>query len=484
MSENTVTHLPLKSTTKEPVSGAPAQAANYDSIPLAKMQPGERIAAFVAKTGRYSLHRASDTLYRFDGAIWRAISDSAVKSDLADFYMTRGFQPGASVFESDARALKIYSSTKQSPEMAEPKAGVIAFANGVYSIIDGSFSSHCAENWLRSHNGIDYAAALPGETLSGSAPHFSKWLAHNAGNDEAKAKRILAALYMVLTHRYEWQLYVEVTGKGGSGKSVFMSLCRLLSGEDGSKATTLHALRDSMALETLIDARLITMSDQPAYSGDCANLKAITGGDSIFINPKYKKGFDAKINAVVVVANNEPAVFTEHNGGISRRRVLFKFGEPVERPDPEFMAKIKTELPVIVRHLLKELDDTTAKSLLIQQRDSEESFDAKAEASSIYSFVKHLDPLPAPTGMRMGGKPATTNEERPREYLYHAYLAFMQYNGYTNPLSVLKFKQAVTALMKERGFPFEEKKNSVGVRYNITLADTADEWLPQASTNN
>lgn len=478
MSDNTVTHLPLKSTMKEPVSGAPARAANYDSIPLAKMQPGERIAAFVAKTGRYSLHRASDTLYRFDGAIWLAVSDSAVKSDLADFYGGGGFQPGASVFESDARALKIYSSTKQSPEMAEPKAGVIAFANGVYSIIDGSFSSHCAENWLRSHNGIDYAAALPGETLSGSAPHFSKWLAHNAGNDEAKAKRILAALYMVLTHRYEWQLYVEVTGKGGSGKSVFMSLCRLLSGEDGSKATTLHALRDSMALETLIDARLITMSDQPAYSGDCANLKAITGGDSIFINPKYKKGFDAKINAVVIVANNEPAVFTEHNGGISRRRVLFKFGNPVANPDPNFMNKVKGELPVIVRHLLKELDDTTAKSLLIQQRDSEESFDAKAEASSIYSFVKHLDPLPAPTGMRMGGKAPTTNEERPREFLYHAYLAFMQYNGFQNPLSVLKFRQAVIAIMKERGYEFADKRDSVGLRYNVELAESASEWLP------
>ena len=378
MSENTVTHLPLKSTMKEPVSGAPAQAANYDSMSLAKMQPGERIEAFMQSAGRYSLHRDSDALYQYDGSIWRLKPDSHIKSELAAFYTSRGFKPGAGVFDNDLNALKVYSSFGDSPAMGEPAANVIAFANGVYSIIDGSFSSHCAENWLRSHNGIDYAAALPGETLSGSAPHFSKWLAHNAGNDEAKAKRILAALYMVLTHRYEWQLYVEVTGKGGSGKSVFMSLCRLLSGEDGSKATTLHALRDSMALETLIDARLITMSDQPAYSGDCANLKAITGGDSIFINPKYKKGFDAKINAVVVVANNEPAVFTEHNGGISRRRVLFKFGEPVERPDPEFMAKIKTELPVIVRHLLKELDDTTAKSLLIQQRDSEESFDAKA----------------------------------------------------------------------------------------------------------
>lgn len=461
-----------------PVSYFHSNTPSANGLPLSKIQPGERIAAFVAKTGRYSLHRASDTLYRFDGAIWLAVSDSAVKSDLADFYGGGGFQPGASVFESDARALKIYSSTKQSPEMAEPKAGVIAFANGVYSIIDGSFSSHCAENWLRSHNGIDYSTSTEGETLSGNAPNFSAWLEHNSGGDESKGRRLLAALYMVLTHRYDWQLYVEVTGKGGSGKSVFMSLCRLLSGEEGSKATTLHALRDSKALETLIDAKLITMSDQPAYSGDCANLKAITGGDSIFINPKYKKGFDAKINAVVVVANNEPAVFTEHNGGISRRRVLFKFGEPVERPDPEFMAKIKTELPVIVRHLIKELNDGAARQLLIEQRDSHESFEAKAETSSIYAFVRHLAPLTAPTGMRMGGKAPTTNEERPRECLYHAYLAFMQYNGFQNPLSVLKFKQAVIAIMKERGHEFADKRDSVGLRYNVELAESASEWLP------
>ncbi|MCV5591071.1 winged helix-turn-helix domain-containing protein, partial [Escherichia coli] len=62
----------------------------------------------------------------------------------------------------------------------------------------------------------------------------------------------------------------------------------------------------------------------------------------------------------------------------------------------------------------------------------------------------------------MGGKPATTNEERPREYLYHAYLAFMQYNGFQNPLSVLKFRQAVIAIMKERGHEFAEKKGAVG----------------------
>ncbi len=29
---------------------------------------------------------------------------------------------------------------------------------------------------------------------------------------------ILAALFMVLANRYDWQLFLEVTGPGGSGK--------------------------------------------------------------------------------------------------------------------------------------------------------------------------------------------------------------------------------------------------------------------------
>jgi putative DNA primase/helicase len=31
---------------------------------------------------------------------------------------------------------------------------------------------------------------------------------------------ILAALFMVLANRYDWQLFLEVTGPGGSGKSI------------------------------------------------------------------------------------------------------------------------------------------------------------------------------------------------------------------------------------------------------------------------
>jgi phage/plasmid-associated DNA primase len=41
-----------------------------------------------------------------------------------------------------------------------------------------------------------------------------------AGGRADKRDVILAALFMVLANRYDWQLFLEVTGPGGSGKSI------------------------------------------------------------------------------------------------------------------------------------------------------------------------------------------------------------------------------------------------------------------------
>ncbi|EHE9874968.1 nucleoside triphosphatase [Escherichia coli] len=477
MSENTVTHLPLKSTMKEPVSGAPAQAANYDSIPLAKMQPGERIEAFMQSAGRYSLHRDSDALYQYDGSIWRLKPDSHIKSELAAFYTSRGFKPGAGVFDNDLNALKVYSSFGDSPAMGEPAANVIAFANGVYSIIDGSFSSHCAENWLRSHNGVHYHPAEAGESLEQNAQNFNRWLNHASGEDGAKRNAILAALYMVLAKRYDWQMFFEVTGPGGGGKSIFMNLCKLLAGEESTATTTLRDLCNPMMLTHLVDASLVLMPDQPKYHGDSSTLKAMTGGDAVLINPKHRPPYSAVIRAVVIVVTNEPAVFNEHNGGISRRRVLLQFKNVVSDQDTTFMDKLRPELPVIIRYLLS-MDAADAQNALREQRDSMDAFEAKADSSSLYGFAAHLELLPDAHGMLMGNRPLTTNDERPREYLYHAYLCFMEVNGYERPMSRPAFAKSLPSVMKEKGWKVESLRVKAGYRYNLTLADSADDWLP------
>ncbi|MDI4751783.1 hypothetical protein MJL81_33530, partial [Salmonella enterica subsp. enterica serovar Anatum] len=42
----------------------------------------------------------------------------------------------------------------------------------------------------------------------------------------------VAALFMVLANRYDWQLFLEVTGPGGSGKSILAEIATMLAGED------------------------------------------------------------------------------------------------------------------------------------------------------------------------------------------------------------------------------------------------------------
>lgn len=63
--------------------------------------------------------------------------------------------------------------------------------------------------------------------------------------------------------------------------------------------------------------------------GAGAGLKAITGGDDVAIDPKHKQPYSTKIKAVVLIINNDAMKFSEWNGGISRRRIIFHFGEVI-----------------------------------------------------------------------------------------------------------------------------------------------------------
>ena len=60
-----------------------------------------------------------------------------------------------------------------------------------------------------------------------------------------KVKRtlLLAALYVILTNRNDWQLFFEVTGDGGSGKSVFANIATLLAGEQNTESGAVSRFR-------------------------------------------------------------------------------------------------------------------------------------------------------------------------------------------------------------------------------------------------
>ncbi|MDE9446812.1 toprim domain-containing protein [Xenorhabdus bovienii] len=441
---------------------------------LAQMAASQRGALLVEHYKKIAVHAESETVYHYNGTTWETVSDNELRRAMVAI-----FDQHDTPYSPNGINNAIYAMKLQIPVIGEQRSDLIGFCNGVYNLSTQQFTPHQPEHWLMNHNGIEFTQPAIDENLPDHAPDFYRWLSHAAASNENKMARIKAALFMILANRYDWQLFIEVTGEGGSGKSIFTYIATLLAGEHNTASGNMRALDEARGRYQFVGKSLITLPDQVKYVGEGAGIKAITGGDLIEVDGKYEKQFSTIIKAVVLATNNEPMSFTERNGGIARRRVIFPFNIPVKESekDPQLPEKISRELPVIIRHLLTEfVDQNKAKKLLQAQRDSNEALTVKSNSDPLYRFCGYLVSVNDATGMKMGNK--NISPRAPRLYLYHAYLSFMEAHGFERPLTLTKFGESLPKIMLEYRKEYRKVRTNKGYSYNVELSGEAEEWLP------
>ncbi|WP_129232812.1 primase-helicase zinc-binding domain-containing protein [Cronobacter condimenti] len=415
-------------------------------------------------------------LSRYESGIWKVVSPAEFARDVAGL-----FQRLRAPFSSGRIASVVETLKLIIPQQASPARRLIGFRNGVLDTQSGIFSPHHKSHWLRTLCDVDFTPPVEGETLETHAPNFWRWLDRAASQNPQKRDVILAALFMVLANRYDWQLFLEVTGPGGSGKSILAEIATLLAGEDNATSADIDTLEDPRRRASLIGFSLIRLPDQEKWSGDGAGLKAITGGDAVSVDPKYQNPYSTHIPAVILAVNNNPMRFTDRSGGVSRRRVIIHFPEQIapEERDPQLRDKIACELAVIVRQLMQKFSDPmTARALLQSQQNSGEALSIKRDADPTFDFCGYLEMLPHTNGMFMGN--ASIVPRNYRKYLYHAYLAYMEANGYRNVLSLKMFGLGLPVMLKEYGLNYEKRHTRQGTQTNLTLKDeSSGDWLPK-----
>ncbi|EOE5649684.1 primase-helicase zinc-binding domain-containing protein [Cronobacter sakazakii] len=415
-------------------------------------------------------------LSRYESGIWKVVSPAEFARDVAGL-----FQRLRAPFSSGRIASVVETLKLIIPQQASPARRLIGFRNGVLDTQSGIFSPHHKSHWLRTLCDVDFTPPVEGETLETHAPNFWRWLDRAASQNPQKRDVILAALFMVLANRYDWQLFLEVTGPGGSGKSILAEIATMLAGEDNATSATIETLESPRERAALIGFSLIRLPDQEKWSGDGAGLKAITGGDAVSVDPKYRDAYSAYIPAVILAVNNNPMRFTDRSGGVSRRRVIIHFPEQIapEERDPQLKDKIARELAVIVRQLMQQFSDPmTALSLLQSQQNSDEALSIKRDADPTFDFCGYLEALPQTNGMFMGN--ANIIPRQPRNYLYHAYLVYMEANGYKHVLSLKMFGLGLPMMLKEYGMNYEKRHTKHGTQTNLTLReDSNGDWLPK-----
>ncbi|WQI89588.1 primase-like DNA-binding domain-containing protein [Citrobacter freundii] len=415
-------------------------------------------------------------LSRYEAGIWKIIPPSDFARDVAGL-----FQRLRAPFSSGKIASVVDTLKLIIPQQDAPARRLIGFRNGVLDTKSGVFSPHSKTHWLRTLCDVDFTPPVEGETLETHAPNFWRWLDRAAGSRADKRDVILAALFMVLANRYDWQLFLEVTGPGGSGKSILAEIATMLAGEDNATSATIETLESPRERAALIGFSLIRLPDQEKWSGDGAGLKAITGGDAVSVDPKYRDAYSTHIPAVILAVNNNPMRFTDRSGGVSRRRVIMHFPEQIapEERDPTLKDKIARELAVIVRQLMQTFSDPmTARTLLQSQQNSDEALSIKRDADPTFDFCGYLEALPEPDGMYMGN--ANIIPRQPRLYLYHAYLVYMEAHGYKNTLSLTMFGKGLSSMLKEYGLNYTRRRTNQGMQTNLALREESNaDWLPR-----
>ncbi|HCT2374303.1 toprim domain-containing protein [Morganella morganii] len=442
---------------------------------LTQMADNEKALLLAGRYDGIAVHQESEGFYVYQAGGWEKISHLELSREMGKVYGEHQTNFSKRAVNNVVDALKIIA-----PVMGEPCKSVIPFSNGVFDIETKLFTAHTPDNWLLNHNGIEYTPAKPDENLRDNAPHFHQWLDHAASHDPHKMKRIFAALYMVLANRYDWQLFLEITGEGGSGKSVFTQVATLLAGQHNTASGNMAALDSARGRAQYVGKSMITLPDQPKYTGEGTGIKAITGGDAVEIDPKHEQQYTSIIRAVVIATNNTPMIFTERAGGVARRRVIFQFNNKVkeEDKDPHLSEKIACEIPVIVRRLLANFDDPEhAKSLLTEQRDSDEALEVKRASNPVLDLCAALAFIGEPRGLEMGGGRKAEDDRQPRKYLYHLYLSFIEYQGLGRPLSVTEFGKAVKEAAKEYKSEYLTRTIKGRRQTNVQLTEKAEEFL-------
>ncbi|EMN0394853.1 DNA primase [Citrobacter freundii] len=474
--DSVVVDLPV--TKREPAHSGVGPALNQ----MGASQRGEVLLDHY--DGDLAIHADSDTVHHYNGVVWNPLPDKELQREMAQIYIDAEVAYSQNAVKSAVETMKL-----SLPVMGVTARNLVGFSNGVFDTRTGQFRPHSKTDWLLIASELPFSPPAEGETLASHAPNFWKWLRRSVANNDRKTDRVLAALFMVLANRYDWQLFLEVTGPGGSGKSVMAEICTMLAGKANTVSASMKALEDARDRALVVGYSLIIMPDMTRYAGDGAGIKAITGGDKVSIDPKHKAPYSTRIQAVVLAVNNNAMTFSDRSGGISRRRVIFNFTEvvPENERDTLLAEKIEGELAVVIRHLLTHFaDQDDARRLLHEQQKSEEALAIKREGDSLVDFCGYLMALVECEGMIVGN--AEMVPFSPRRYLYHSYLAYMSAHGLGKPVSLTRFGTDMPGAMSEYGKEYKRKQCTRGpdkgrTISNVLLGDDADGWLPAATGN-
>lgn len=253
-------------------------------------------------------------------------------------------------------------------------------------------------------------------------------------NDTEKIRTLQEYFGLCFTRTTKYEKALFCIGEGANGKSVILNTLGMLIGKENYSAVPLELFAETHYLINLF-GRLINISIETNATSQVydSTFKAVTSGDSIEADQKFKPSIKFKPFCKLIFAVNSLPPVSDKTNAFFRRLVILRFNKEFEEEiqDKNLKTKLLEELDGIFIWCLEGLKRLTERGYFIQTESmKKEISDYRRENNNVISFFSEKCSIDDPDAYES------------KEYLYREYKLFCKDSGY-HPLSIIKFGKEI-----------------------------------------
>ena len=288
---------------------------------------------------------------------------------------------------------------------------LICFKNGMYNPITNEIIEHKAK-----YNAVNMIPFyyVPGAEYKGkNTDDFLSFAIPNPDDREM----LFEFMGLCLTHDTSQQVFLLLTGTGGSGKSTIINLFQHIVGRSNISNVPLEKIGDRFNGSQLVGKLLNSCSDLSVEAlNESSIIKKCMGEDAIFCEKKGKDGFSFYNYARMLFSTNElPIVKGERTNGLYRRLLIIKMNNTPTKKDASLFDKLKSESDYFLHLIVEALRRLYSRGeILVSEGSRRATAEMWAASDSVQAFLSDVC------------EKGTETDRIERAKLFDAYLKYCQ----------------------------------------------------------
>lgn len=416
-----------------------------------KVSFNPNIFAEYLQTHNQLLVHEGELFYQYNGSVWRTLPEHRLKRLIRD--TIQGAQKNLYRSWMGDQAMEMLRVALAEAGEMNPYRHLVNLANGMFDVNTGKLLPHDPAYRSTVQIPLEYSP-------DAECSRFEQFVGEIMEDDPERVAVLQEVIGYLLSPDTKLHYAYFFYGQGSNGKSVLLDIVVKLVGAENTANLSLTDLESSFKRANLVGKtiNIATENEMNPRGFNSQHFKAITSGDPITVEQKFRDCFSYKTICKMVYAVNTLPYTLDKTHGFYRRVYIVPFNRRFDgkAEDKDLKNKLEAEMAGIFNWAMEGLR---------RLRDQKYSFSHSSAIEEVTSQYKE-EQNPIMSYMREMLEVSSSNTRVTKASVIEKYNVWTQRNGLGDgtKMSTVRFWSTFRANCKELGMPYEQQQSN-GVRY-------------------